>query len=101
MQGPAEKLVDVVASDALVRVDVDELDPSVGQRLALDPHGDDVIDPGEGASVGVAEKSVSWLFSRNPLVMWNEPMLDSTVVVALSTLPCASTIVNWFVPCST
>ena len=53
------------------------------------------------ASVGAAEKSVNWLFSRNPLVMWNEPMLDSTVVVAVSTLPAPSTMVNWFVPCST
>ncbi len=32
--------------------------------------------------------------------MWNEPMLDSTVVVAVRTLPSRSTIVNWFVPCS-
>ena len=33
------------------------------------------------ASVGAGEKSVSWLFSRKPRVMWNEPMPDSTVVV--------------------
>lgn len=51
-------------------------------------------------SVGEAEKSVNWLLSRKPCVMWNEPMLDSTVVVALSTLPSPSTIVNWLVPCS-
>ncbi|MNL43660.1 hypothetical protein D3C87_1661830 [compost metagenome] len=51
-------------------------------------------------SVGWAEKSVIWLLSRKPLVMWNDPMLDSTEVVALTTLPSASTMVNWFVPCS-
>ncbi|MPN38173.1 hypothetical protein SDC9_185697 [bioreactor metagenome] len=39
------------------------------------------------ASTGAAEKSVSWLVSRKPSTMWNEPMLDSTVVVIDTALP--------------
>ena len=38
-------------------------------------------------SAGWAEKSVSWLASRKPPTMWNEPMLDSTVEVIDTTLP--------------
>ena len=52
------------------------------------------------ASIGDAEKSVSWLLRIIPLLMWNEPMLDSTVVVAETTLPLPSTIEKWLVPYS-
>ena len=39
-------------------------------------------------SVGAAEKSVNWLFSRKPpRVMWKAPKADSTVVVIDTTLP--------------
>ncbi|MNL12877.1 hypothetical protein D3C87_1337580 [compost metagenome] len=51
-------------------------------------------------SIGLSAKSVSWLFSRKPCVMWNEPMLPSTVVVITTTLPCLSTTVKCVVPCS-
>ena len=51
-------------------------------------------------SVGVAEKSVSWLLRMKPRVMWYEPKPLSTVVVITSALPFLSTIVMWVVPLS-
>ena len=53
--GPGKELVDMMPCDAIVRVYVNEFDSSVGQCLTLDSHWDDVIDPGEGASVGMAK----------------------------------------------
>ena len=38
--------------------------------------------PGGKPSTGSAEKSVSWLLSRKPLVMWKEPKPASMLVVA-------------------
>ena len=52
------------------------------------------------ASVGLASKSVSWLFRMKPCVKWNEPMPDSTVVVMDTTLPRRSTMVKCVVPAS-
>ena len=52
------------------------------------------------ASTGAALKSVSWLFSMIPRAMWNEPSVDSTVVVIVTTLPSLSTIEMCVVPCS-
>ena len=52
-------------------------------------------------SVGEAEKSVSWLFSRKPpRVMWKAPKPDSMVVVIDTTLPRPSTTVICVVPFS-
>ena len=53
------------------------------------------------ASVGAAEKSVSWLFSRKPpRVMWKAPKPLSMVVVNDTTLPRPSTTVMCVVPFS-
>jgi hypothetical protein len=53
---------------------------------------------GPSVVLGMAAKSVSWLLSTKPRVTWKEPMLDSTVVVMLSALPWASTMLMWVVP---
>ena len=50
------------------------------------------------ASVGVNEKSVSWLLSTKPPTVRPEPNIDSTVVVMETTSPSASTTTKWLVP---
>src|SRR5689334_22146461 len=61
--------------------------------------------PGPGAlatglppRVGGRVKSVSWLFRTKPLVQREEPNGPSTVMVAETALPSASTMEKWLVP---
>ncbi len=50
------------------------------------------------ASTAVNEKSVSWLFRKNPPTARPEPNSDSTEVVIEITSPWSSTMTKWLVP---